>query len=88
MAIARALLKEPSVLIFDEATSSLDAENEFQVQSAIERLLAQQQLQRRTKQQCLLVIGHRLSTVKDATSISVLQNGAVVEHGEWTFAFI
>jgi ATP-binding cassette subfamily B protein len=72
VAIARALLKDPPILILDEATSSLDAESESLVQDALERLMA-----RRTS----LVIAHRLSTVRNADSVVVLEGGRVIETG-------
>lgn len=72
VAIARALLKDPPILILDEATSSLDAESESLVQDALERLMAQ-----RTS----LVIAHRLSTVRNADSVVVLDSGRVIETG-------
>ncbi|MBL9036929.1 MAG: ATP-binding cassette domain-containing protein [Archangium sp.] len=72
VAIARAVLKDPRILILDEATSALDAESEHLVREALERLM-----QGRTT----LVIAHRLSTVKDANRVVVLENGAVVQAG-------
>jgi subfamily B ATP-binding cassette protein MsbA len=72
VAIARALIKSPKVLLLDEATSALDAENEVLVQQAIARLR-----QGRTS----LVIAHRLSTVKDADLIVVMEAGRAVEQG-------
>jgi subfamily B ATP-binding cassette protein MsbA len=72
IAIARVLLKDPAILILDEATSSLDAESERFVEEAIERLLA-----RRTT----LIIAHRLSTVRRADRLVVLDRGRVVEEG-------
>ncbi|XP_011881722.1 PREDICTED: ATP-binding cassette sub-family B member 8, mitochondrial-like [Vollenhovia emeryi] len=72
VAIARALLKQPSVLILDEATSALDYESERIVQKAIENV---------TKGRTVLVIAHRLSTVKGADVIVVLQRGVIVEMG-------
>ncbi len=72
VAIARALLKDPPILILDEATSSLDAESEGLVQDALERLMA-----RRTS----LVIAHRLSTVRTADRVVVLDGGQVIETG-------
>ena len=72
IAIARAALRGPSILVLGEATSSLDTENEAQVQEALERLM-----QGRTT----LVIAHRLSTIKSADEIVVLQGGCVVERG-------
>jgi ATP-binding cassette subfamily B protein len=72
VAIARALIKDPRVLVLDEATSALDAESEHLVQEALERLM----LGRST-----LVIAHRLSTVKNADRVLVLDHGTVVERG-------
>ena len=72
VAIARALLKDPPILILDEATSSLDAESESLVQDALERLMTA-----RTS----LVIAHRLSTVKNADRVVVLDGGLVAETG-------
>ena len=72
IAIARALLKEPRVLLLDEPTSALDPESEALVQQALERLM-----QGRT----VLVVAHRLSTVQTADQIAVLHGGAIVEQG-------
>jgi ATP-binding cassette subfamily B protein len=72
VAIARALLKNPPILILDEATSSLDAESEALVRDALERLMAN-----RTS----LVIAHRLSTVRNADRVVVLDGGRVLEAG-------
>lgn len=72
LTIARALLKNPPILILDEATSALDSESEQLVQAALERLL---------KNRTALVIAHRLSTVQHADEILVLEAGAIVERG-------
>lgn len=73
VAIARAILKNPNILILDEATSSLDAESEKQVQDALENLM-----QNRTT----FIIAHRLSTVRSADEILVLNQGEIVERGK------
>ena len=72
VAIARALLADPKLLILDEATSSLDAESEALVQSALEVLM-----QGRTT----VVIAHRLSTVRAADRLVVLAEGRIIEEG-------
>ena len=72
IAIARALLKDPRVLILDEATSSVDAESERLIEEALERLL---------KGRSTLIIAHRLSTVRRADRLVVLDRGRVVEEG-------
>ena len=72
MAIARAILKNPQILILDEATSALDTESEKLVQAALDRLMVG-----RTS----FVIAHRLSTIFDADQIFVIENGQVREHG-------
>lgn len=72
VAIARAMLKNPSILLLDEATSALDSGSEQIVQEALDRLM----LGRTT-----VVVAHRLSTIKNADMIAVLQQGVVVETG-------
>jgi len=72
IAIARALLKDPSILILDEATSALDAESERLVQQALEELM---------KGRTCFVIAHRLSTIRNADTIVMLRDGAVRETG-------
>lgn len=73
IAIARVLLKNPSILILDEATSSLDSRSEHAILSALNEIS-----QRRTT----LAIAHRLSTIQDAESILVLESGRIVEQGD------
>jgi subfamily B ATP-binding cassette protein MsbA len=75
LAIARALLKDPPILILDEATSSLDSEAEREVQQALDRLIAGR---------TTLVIAHRLSTVRGADRIMAMDNGRIVETGTHT----
>ncbi len=76
LSLARALLRQPQVLILDEATSSLDSENERRIQEAIERL---------HRRVTIVVITHRLSTIRNADVIHVLERGTIVESGTWSY---
>lgn len=73
ISIARVYLKNPRILMFDEATSSLDSESEYQIQDAFNRL---------AEGRTAIVIAHRLTTVRDADIIYVLADGAIVESGD------
>ncbi|KAK9049009.1 hypothetical protein SSX86_032021 [Deinandra increscens subsp. villosa] len=72
VAIARAILKDPSILLLDEATSALDLASERLVQEALDKLM---------KERTTILVSHRLSTVRNSDSITVLQNGKAVECG-------
>ena len=72
VSIARAILKNPPILILDEATSALDSESEVLVQQALDRLM---------KDRTTIVIAHRLSTIKNADMICVMHEGRIVEQG-------
>lgn len=72
IAIARAILKDPRILMLDEATSALDTESEFKVQKALERLM---------ENRTTLIIAHRLSTILHADAIAVLDHGQLVAQG-------
>ena len=72
LSIARAILKNPPILILDEATSALDSESEYLVQEALDRLM---------KNRTTLVIAHRLSTIRNADIIAVMSEGRIVESG-------
>lgn len=79
LAIARALYKNPEILIFDEATSSLDSESEQHVKAVIQNLKQQGKT--------ILIIAHRLSTVIDADKIAILENGVLIEEGTHSSLF-
>jgi ATP-binding cassette, subfamily B, multidrug efflux pump len=72
LAIARAILADPGILVLDEATSNVDSRTEFRIQTALLRLM-----ERRT----CFVIAHRLSTIRDADQVLVIDNGRIVEKG-------
>jgi len=72
IAIARAILKNPAILILDEATSALDSESEKLVQDALDRLMTNR---------TAIVIAHRLSTIRKADKIIVLEDGKIIEEG-------
>jgi len=74
LSLARALLKKPSILILDEATSALDAESESEIQNSIYALKGQI---------TLIIISHRLATVKQADRIIVMDKGAIIQEGSW-----
>jgi ATP-binding cassette subfamily B protein len=74
LAIARALLKNPPILILDEATSALDSVTEARIQKALETLMAGR---------TTFIIAHRLSTIRDADLVVVFEHGRVVEQGNY-----
>jgi subfamily B ATP-binding cassette protein MsbA len=72
ISIARAILKNPPILILDEATSALDSESEYLVQQALEKIMANR---------TTIIVAHKLSTIKNASTIVVLENGQIAEMG-------
>jgi ATP-binding cassette subfamily B protein len=70
--IARALYHDPPILLFDEATSALDTESEAAVKRNLHRVL---------EERTAVIVAHRLSTIRDASVIAVLEQGRIVEHG-------
>jgi len=74
LVLARAILRNPSILVLDEATSSLDTESEARIQEAIERLKGKM---------TIIVIAHRLSTIRNADQVVVLEQGKVIQKGEF-----
>ncbi|QCK13427.1 ABC transporter ATP-binding protein [Mangrovivirga cuniculi] len=72
IAIARAILKDPKLLILDEATSALDAESEYLIQDALEKLM---------ENRTTIIVAHRLGTIKKADNIFVIENGVIAESG-------
>jgi ATP-binding cassette subfamily B protein len=74
ISIARAIIRDPSVIIFDEATSALDSVSEREIQKAIDNL---------TSQRTTFIVAHRLSTIRNADRIAVLQNGRCEEIGTY-----
>jgi len=75
VALARVLIRSPTLLILDEATSALDAESEYEVQKVLDKIFRQ-------RDKTVLIIAHKLSTVTNADDIIVLKDGAVVESGK------
>jgi len=82
VAIARALIRKPAIFIGDEATSALDTQSEKEVQRALDEMLAESK--RRSLNRTSLFVAHRLSTIRDADKIVVLEDGRLVEEGTHT----
>ncbi|MBH5317287.1 ABC transporter ATP-binding protein [Paenibacillus sp. GSMTC-2017] len=74
LVLARAIIRKPSILVLDEATSALDAENERNIQEAIDRLKGTM---------TIIIVAHRLSTLRGADQVYVIQNGEIVEQGKF-----
>lgn len=74
LVLARAILRNPSILVLDEATSSLDTENEAKIQEALDRLKGKM---------TIIVIAHRLSTIRNADQVIVLEHGEIIQKGEF-----
>lgn len=74
LVLARAILRKPSILILDEATSALDTESEFDIQTALEQLKGKM---------TIIVIAHRLSTIRNADQVIVLDEGKIIQQGEF-----
>lgn len=72
--LARAILRKPTILVLDEATSSLDSENEWKIQRSLEKLRGQM---------TIIIIAHRLSTIKNADQVIVLDQGEIIQFGEY-----
>ncbi|MEH7545755.1 ABC transporter ATP-binding protein, partial [Neobacillus vireti] len=75
LVLARAILRNPSILVLDEATSALDSENEAKIQEAVEKLKGRM---------TVIVIAHRLSTIKNADQVIVLEHGKMVQQGKFS----
>ncbi|MCX5721248.1 MAG: ABC transporter ATP-binding protein [Nitrospirae bacterium] len=75
LALARALIRKPALLILDEATSSLDTESEFMIQKTLETL---------ARSMSVVIVAHRLATIQRADRIYVMEQGRIVESGSWT----
>ena len=74
IAIARAILKNPSILILDEATSALDAQNEKAVQESLDKIM---------DGKTSVIVAHRISTIKDSDEILVFNDGEIIERGSY-----
>lgn len=74
IAIARAIIRNPNVIIFEEATSALDSVTEREIQAAIDNL---------TRDRTTFIVAHRLSTIKNADKIAVIKDGRCVEYGTY-----